>query len=206
MKVTARITTKDGKMVRIFLDGSYSFSIPVGAYTVNHLYDKEEISEEELGHIKRNVLVQEARERAVRLLTARDRSEAELEERLKKIGFDGDISHKVVEDLKAIGYVNDVRYIQKYASDRAKNKAISRKALKYELTQKGLDSDLIDEALADFEQNEDEVAYRAAKKKFGKYDLTDPKIERRALSFLAHRGFSYETAKSVLMRLKGKEE
>ena len=206
MRITAQEKTKDGRMVRIFLDDRYAFSIPSDEYTANHLYEKEELSDDELAHIRKNILVQAARVRAVHLLTARDRSEGELKERLRRIGFDGDISQEAVEGLKTIGYVNDSRYILKYASDRAKNKAISRKALKYELEQKGIGSDLINETLADFEQNDDELAFRSAKKKFGKYDLIDPKVELKVMSFLAHRGFSYETSRSVLRRLKGKEE
>ena len=193
-------------MVRIFLDERYAFSIPADEYTANHLYEKEELSEDEVVNFRRNILVQAARERAVRLLTTRDRSESELAERLRRIGFDADISQKAVEALKTIGYVNDSRYILKYAFDRAKNKAISRKALKYELEQKGIEAALIDEVLVDFEQNEDEAAFRSAKKKFGKYDLSDSKVEVKIFNFLAHRGFSYETVKSVLRRLKGKED
>ena len=109
MKITSREKSRDGRMIRIFLDDRYAFSIPAGAYMANHLYEKEELTEEQVAHIKQNVLVQSARERAVNLLMARDRSQYEIKTRLMKIGYDEDIAKKVVEDLKTIGYIDDSR-------------------------------------------------------------------------------------------------
>src|SRR5690606_363952 len=97
----------------------------------NHLYEKDELTEEEAAHIRQTVLVQSARERAVGILMARDRSRHEVKVRLKKMGFDEDIAEKVVEDLKTIGYIDDSRFVLKYASDRVRSKALSKKALRY---------------------------------------------------------------------------
>ena len=67
---------------------------------------------------------------------ARDRSQYEIKTRLKKIGYDEDIAERVVEDLKTIGYIDDSRFVLKYAADRVRTKALSKKALKYELEQR----------------------------------------------------------------------
>lgn len=204
MKITAREKSRNGRMMRIFLDGKYAFSVPVKVYMASRLYEAEELSEEQAENIKQNILVQDARERAVSLLMVRDRSRHELKTRLRKMGYDEDIAEKVVEDLAAIGYVDDSRFVLKYATDRLKTKALSKKALIYELEQKGIDRDLIESALKDFEQDEEEIAFRAAKKKFGKYDMNDRNVEAKVLRFLMHRGFSYETSSSVIRRLQGR--
>lgn len=205
MKITAAEKTKDGQMIRIFLDGRYAFSIPQEAYVTGFLYEREEIFPAEVESIKNTVLVQNAREKAVRLLTSKDRTEHELVERLRAEGFDQDVARMAVDGLKSIGYVDDSRFILKYASDRMKNRALSKKALSYELAQKGIETALITEVLADFEQNDEEVALRAARKKFGKYDIKAGEMEKKVMGFLAHRGFSIETAKSVLKRLENKD-
>lgn len=204
MKITSREKSRDGRMIRIFLDDRYAFSIPHDAYTANHLYDRDELTEEQVAHIKQDILVQKAREKAVSLLMTRDRSQHEIRTRLVKAGFDEDVAEKVVADLKAIGYIDDSRFVLKYASDRIRTKALSKRALRYELEQKGIDRDLIDVALKDFEPDEEEIALRAAKKKFGKYDPCEKSVEIKILKFLMHRGFSYETASSVLRRMQGK--
>ena len=53
----------------------------------------------------------------------------------------------------------------------------------------------------EFEQTDEETAIRSIRKKFGKYDLQDPVIEKKAISWLMHRGFDYETVRNLLRRL-----
>jgi regulatory protein len=42
------------------------------------------------------------------------------------------------------------------------------------------------------------VARNLVRKKFGKYDLKDEKIIKKAYRFLAHRGFNRDTIREVL--------
>ncbi|MCX7773600.1 MAG: RecX family transcriptional regulator, partial [Clostridia bacterium] len=116
-------------------------------------------------------------------------------------GFDVDVAQAATEELKTIGYLNDRRYALKYLSERLRTKALSKKALRFELEHKGIPSDIIAEALEEFETDDEEVALRAVKKKFGKYDLKDPKNEKKAISFLMHRGFSLEQSRRAIREL-----
>jgi SOS response regulatory protein OraA/RecX len=50
--------------------------------------------------------------------------------------------------------------------------------------------------------NTPEVALREGKRKFGKYDINDKKIQQKVYRFLLHRGFSYEIADKVVRELK----
>jgi regulatory protein len=90
----------------------------------------------------------------------------------------------------------------KYLSERIRTKALSKKALKFELQQKGIDEEIIETSLSEFETDDSEVALRAARKKFGKYDIKEHKVEQKILSFLYHRGFSCEIGKSVVKIMK----
>lgn len=202
MKITSIEQSKDKDMMRVFIDNHYAFAIPQEEYIRNGLYEEEEISEDRLQFIRQNILVHAARERAVRFLTIKDRSEGELIKKLNEAGFDADVAKAATEALITIGYLNDTRYAMKYLNERVRNKALSKKALRFELEQKGISSGVIDDALAEFETDDEEVALRAAKKKFGKYDLNDPKIQQKIFGFLAHRGFSFEIGKSVLRKMK----
>ncbi len=202
MTITTVEKTRNKDMMRIFIDNHYAFSIPEEDYIRNHLYEEEEISEEKLHHIRQEVLIHAARERAVRYLIIKDRSEGELVKKLMESGFDSDVARGATEALKAIGYLNDTRYAMKYLSERIRTKALSKKALRFELEHKGIEPNIIEEVLSEFETDDEEVALRAARKKFGKYDLNDPKVEQKVLGFLFHRGFSYEVGKRVLTQLK----
>mgnify|MGYP000936643498 CR=1 FL=1 len=66
---------------------------------------------------------------------------------------------------------------------------MSKKALKAELRRKGIADEIIDEALSEYEAEDEEVALRAVRKKFGKYDIRDRKIQIKIIhpyAFFSH--------------------
>jgi len=202
MTITAVEKNKEKGMVRVFIDDNYSFSIPEQDFISNKLYKDMIISEEQLSVIRDKILVRAARERAVRYLTFKDRSEYEILNKLIDAGFDKNIAQNAVNDLKAIGYLDDTRFAMKYLSERIRTKALSKKTLGYELKNKGVDKEIIEKALSEFEIDDYEVALREGKRKFGKYDLNDKKIEQKLCRFLLHRGFSYEIVDKVIREMK----
>ncbi len=204
MIITSTLPTKNNKMMRIYIDDHFAFSIPKEDYIRLNLYEKEEITEEQIASIRHDVLLRAAREKAVRYLLSRDRSESEIIEKLMNAGFDEDIARDAASDLKTIGYIDDNRYARKYIADRLKNKAMSRKAMRFELERKGISVQIIDEALSEIEVNEEEIALRTAKKKFGKYDVSDKKIQQKIMRFLCHRGFTVDTGWKVIRYLSNK--
>ncbi|NLM75167.1 MAG: regulatory protein RecX [Clostridiaceae bacterium] len=206
MVITSIEPIKDKKMLKIFIDNVYAFSMPQSEYSKNPLQENQEITEEEIAKIRQNILVRSARESAVRFLLSRDRSEAEVINKLIYKGFDKDVAKDAAQALKAIGYIDDDRFARRYIAERIRLKSLSKKALRLELKRKGIADEIIDEALSELEIEEEEVAFRAARKKFGKYDIRDEKIQLKIMRFLCHRGFSIETGKKVIKYLLGDKE
>ena len=202
MTITSVEESKANKMVRIFIDNHYAFAIPQEDYIRNHLYEEGEITAGRLEHIRKDVLVRAAREKGVYYLTIRDRSEGQLLKKLTEVGFDEDIARIAANELKGLGYLNDSRYAMRYLAGRIKTKALSQKALRYELAQKYIPADIIETVFSEFEVDDEEVAFRAARKKFGKYDLDDEKVQGKVLNFLLHRGFSFDIGYKVLKLMK----
>ncbi len=202
MKITLAEKNRNNKMVRIYIDDSYSFTIPVEDYIRNNLYEEVEIDEQKLEEIRNKVLVQAARERGVRFLTFKDRSVNELFKKLMEVGFDEEVANKATEYLTTIGYLDDNRYAMRYLSERIRTKALSKRSLEYELKNKGIADELINKAMSEFEIDDYQVALREAKRKFGKYNMQDKKVEQRACRFLLHRGFSYELVNKVMKEMK----
>ena len=204
MRITSTLPTRDNQMMRIYIDENYAFSVPKEDYIRLGLYEKEEITQDEIERIRQEVVLRAAREKATGYLMYRDRSEGEVIEKLINAGFDKDIAQEAASALKALGYIDDNRYARKYITDRLKNKAMSRKAIRFELERKGISSQIIEEALSETEVNEDEIALRTAKKKFGKYDVKDEKVRQKIMRYLCHKGFSVETGWKVIRILSGK--
>lgn len=206
MLITSYEKSKKNKdMVSVFIDSQYTFSLPEEEYIRLGLYEKNEITEEELSYIKREVLLKNARSKAIKYVSLRLLSEKELVAKLQLKGFDEETIRNVLDDLKAVGYVNDKIYAQKFVFERSKLKPKSKKMLKIELSNKGITDDIINEVLDNFEYDEVTIIERLIRKKFGKYDVSDPKVEMKVISFLMHRGFSFEVIKQCLCNIKHDE-
>ncbi len=199
MEITSVIRNKKNKdRLSVYIDGRFSFTISEDDYISLNLYEKSEISEETIQYIKDTLNFREAKSKAVRYLALRLRTEKEVREKLLNEGYDHECTSKVIEELKAIGYINNKLYAQKYIFDRSKLKPLSRRMMKLELLSRGIDEETADEVLADWKAEDSVIAEGLLKRKFGKYDMNDQKIQRKAYMFLVHRGFSRETIREAL--------
>lgn len=203
MKITSiEKHNKDKNKFVVFVDEQPSFIITEEDYLGLNLYEEKDITDEEIDYIKNEVCFRRAKSTAVRFLSTKLRSEKEVFLKLTSEGYSSNIAESVIHELKSIGYINDKLYVQKYIFDRSKLKPKSKKLLKYELLAKGVNEKDIDEVVSDWKIDESIVAENLIKKKFGKYDLNDEKITRRAISFLHHRGFSFELINETLNKIK----
>jgi len=103
------------------------------------------LSSDEIEEIKKGVSQRTAKYKAVKYLSYRYMTEAELSQKLRKDGYDEDVILNVVTELKSMGYINDLIYAQKYVYDRIKLKPKAKKMLKRELNQKGVSDEIADQ-------------------------------------------------------------
>lgn len=202
MKITATEQSKKYKeMIEIHIDGEFAFNLTQEDYLRLNLYEEVELNDERLEYIKEFVLLTKAKEDALRYLVTQIRTEQEVRLKLVNNGTDSNIAGKAIEELKAIGYINDTMYAQKFIYDRSKLKPKSKKMLKYELQNKGISEDIIDEVLDEWSVDESDMARALIKKKFGKYDLKDEKIKKKIYLFMQHRGFDYQMVRNLIQEL-----
>ena len=150
-------------------------------------------------------LLSKARERALRLLEYRARSRAELARRLRQAGFAEDIIEEVLERLSDIGFVDDARFSQSWVESRSVGRGIGKARIKWELRQKGVEADLVEEALSEIdEETEYKSAVLAARAKWEKDHSPDAGAKRRRLaSYLQRQGFVWDVIKRVINELAG---
>lgn len=190
--------TRNKVLYHVYVDKKFCFSIPEDEYLGLSLYANDEITEDRINYIKNTLIFRAAKSLAVKYVSLKLRSEKEVRIKLENERYHNETIDNVIEELKALGYINDKLYIQKYIYDRSKLKPKSKKMLKFELISKGLPEEDIDEALSDWKIDEFLVARGLVRKKFGKYDLKDEKIIKKVYSFLYHRGFSFKMANDIL--------
>lgn len=184
--------------ISVYLDGDYAF----GLYRVvaSWLSVGQELSEEKINQLKKEEASEKAYQRALNYLSYRPRSEREVRENLQKHDTPEEDIEEVLERLREMHLVDDRDFAQTWVENRATFRPRGRIALKNELRQKGVDTQVIDEVLQDL--NEEELAYRAAQKKHRRYrKLEWPEYRRKMYGFLSRRGFDYYVAGQIVKRV-----
>jgi regulatory protein len=146
---------------------------------------------------------------ALRWLTRRDYSHAELRQRLLDKGFDPTGIEKALQRCLEHGYLDDARYARnRAASLMAQGRAVGPRILA-DLRQHGIDEDLACQALelARAACDEDELLRQLLGRRFPAfdYDSAPAKERRRVVHFLQRRGFPLGRIMAQLTR-KGSSE
>lgn len=198
MQITLVEKNKKNKgRLSVYIDGRFSFSISEDDYLSLNLYDKTELSVEEIDYIKNDINFRTAKNSALKYISYKLKTEKEVRQKLHAEGFDEGSINMAVEELIALGYINNKIFVQKFIYDRSKLKPKSKKMIKLELLNKGIQEDIIDEVLGDWNVDEVVAAESLVKRKFGKYNIQDELIQKKIYMFLKHRGYSHEIIESV---------
>jgi len=198
-RITALRTQKrDKEQVNVYLDGEYAFSLK--AIVAARLRVGRSLSDEEIDALMWEDSFQKAYDQALDFLSYRPRSRAEVLRYLRRKEVPPRVSEEVIRRLTAAGLVDDVSFARYWLENRESFNPRSPRVLRYELRQKGLDSETISQVLEGLD--EERSAYRAAAKRAGRWAHLDwESFRRKAGSFLKRRGFSYQVIESVLNRL-----
>lgn len=133
--------------------------------------------------------------RALRLLSAREHSRAELERKLLRFEGEPGALAKVLDALAAKDFINEGRVVDSVVHRRSAKLGAAR--IRQELQAKGLEPVVVAQAVANLRSSEMERALAVWRKKFG----TQPRdaAERgRQMRFLASRGFGGDTIHKVV--------
>jgi len=134
--------------------------------------------------------------RALRLLGRREHSRAELEQKLKRFEEQPGALERALDQLQAKGFIDEQRVIESVLHRRAAKLGLAR--IKQELQAKGLDPQVVTEALAGLQTSERARALEVWRKKFGEPAAT-PQDAAKQMRFLASRGFGGDVIRRVVM-------
>jgi regulatory protein len=148
-------------------------------------------------------------DRAIKLISAKSRSIAELRERLLQ-GRDATPTdvEAVISRLKEYGYLDDERFAQNYASLKVKQRPIGRRRMERDLKFKKVDNTVASEALelVYAETTEEELIDRAIEKRLRSKGRPKNRLEAKSLfDHLLRQGFPFELV-SEKVRLLGRVE
>ena len=147
--------------------------------------------------------MEKAKSDALRLLSFRPRSVAELRQRLKLKKYPESIIAPVIELLQKQHLLDDEKFAKLFANSRVNSRPAGKRQIELDLKKKGLPGDLIRrtmESLTDYDEKKTarDLVRRKKQKMSG---VSDEKKKARLFGFLQRRGFSSGVIFSVLSEL-----
>lgn len=136
----------------------------------------------------------------LKLLTARQRTEKEITDKLKEKNYSDEIVRYVLEYLKSYGYLDDQKYVELYLREKININRYGTIKLRNKLFQKGISPELIAVGLdsIDDERILENAVYLADRKikTLGHDDYLV--IKQKVYRHLVSKGYSYATIAKAL--------
>jgi regulatory protein len=200
-KITAlKINKRTDEQMIMFLDGKFALSLDTEVATREGLKIGQELSQEQLEALVKNSSLANCLNVAYRYLSYRQRSEAEMKERLQRRGFEKSQIEIVINKLKEKNLLNDTAFAQFWKENRDTFRPRSKRLTRLELRKKGVADAIIDEVT---EQSDDlESAYNAALSKAQRLPHQEYEVFYRRLGdYLKRRGFNYSVINQTIKKI-----
>jgi regulatory protein len=192
----------------IYLDGKFAFGCNVNVVARFRLREGMALDEQQIRAIQLGEVKQEAMDAALKLLSMRLHSRAELLRKLKRREYGDEVLEAVMEDLTRLGYLDDARFAQAKSLSLAQHKKHGRRRALQELRKAGVTTEVAERALGKVYDTHDTlaVARELAAKQASRLKRLDPLVARRRLiGMLQRRGFDYDDIKPVVDEVLGNE-
>lgn len=197
-QITAlKVQKRNRNRVNVYLDGRFAFGL--AAVEAARLRVGQVLSDEDIARLQQRDTAERAADWALDLLSYRPRSEAEIRGRLAE-RYDAETAGEVLERLRRSGLVDDLEFARYWVQSRLQHNPRGAMALRQELYQKGVDESAIEEALAEYD--EEDAAMRTAETARRKFQSLPPDLFRRRLTeYLLRRGFPYSIVQTVVQQV-----
>lgn len=119
---------------------------------------------------------------------------------LTRKGFSDEETSEVCDYIEEVGLVDDDLYVKFFVEDSFRIKNKGARKIVYELKQRGIDDDKIEEAIEEASDMEYEALKEAYERKLeATKSETDPyKRKNKIIRFLISRGFDYSDIKDIV--------
>lgn len=201
MRITRIEPQNNSERVNVYIDGEFAFGLMREILYKYGLSEDMEVDREFIDEVLLEEEWLKAKDKALKFLSYRQRSQKEIEDKLKKEGFNDEIIEKTVDFLKSYNLIDDIAFAKNFMMDKSNINKYGPERIRYELYMRGISKDIIDEVLEGY-GDEYSIALDLAKKKIKSYKGNDRNaIYRKLGCFLQSRGFSYECISRILREL-----
>ena len=189
MQITEIKKIGRGDRYSIFIDSVFDGTLEAEILVKHKLKTGDEIDEEQWRQIKLENGKLSAFSRAVGYIEKSLKTQKQLQTYLKEKGFLQESIDDAVQKLREYGYIDDKVYAENYIKTYKDKKGKIK--LKFDLLSKGVAADVIEEALQEFvDEDEQYAACEKLLKKYVKNKPQDIKLKSKAYAHLFSKGFS----------------
>jgi len=135
--------------------------------------------------------LEQAREICLNLLSFRPRTRKELADALAKKGIPDEAAEQVLGRFAEVGIIDDALFASMWVTSRHRGRGLAGRALSQELRRKGVDDEVVREAVAQLDSDEEAATARSLvrRKLPATRGLTAEARTRRLAGMLARKGY-----------------
>jgi regulatory protein len=192
--------------LNVYLDGCFAFGVSAEIAAAEGLRPGRVLSATDVARLLRADAVQAAREVALRFLSFRPRSEAEVRSYLeRRKGYPPDVVMDVLAWLRDRGYIDDTAFAQFWVADRITYRPRGHRLLRAELRRKGVARETVEAALEPLDLRDKALIEQAARMRLRRLAAADKadfqRFRTKIAAFLARRGFDYDDIAAIVRQL-----
>lgn len=204
MLVITKVTMQKRKgHYNIFLDGHFAFGVSERTLAEFRLLQGRELSDEQIAEIQKFEADSKAVEVAMNYLSYQPRSVYEVLLYLKKYEISDSAAQSAINQLTDLGYLDDVKFVELFIKNNLRVGKDGPRNVEHKLEQKGIDSEIITQKLAEVELRDWQDAgmrvIHSLVHQTGKLSLNE--IKRKAKTKLMMHGFMGEIANEIIENL-----
>ena len=200
MLITALEKQKGGWAV--FVEGEYALTLDAETFVRAKLRAGEEITPARLDELKHQSDLRRTRERARYLLETRAHSRKELFDKLVKTGGEA-AAGEVTARMEELGLLDDADYAARLARQLTERKGYGEVRVRQELARRGIDRELIEDAMAGVAETADvDAALDALIARRYARCLGDEKGRSRAIGGLLRMGYRQADIRRAIGRAR----
>ena len=189
----------NGNKVHIYIDDKYTLTLYDDFWYRSGYSEGQEISDDELASLKGEAGFRSAYEKGLKYLSMRGYSEKELYNKLK-INFGDEAASRAIDKINSFGYLNDEEYCREYTEYLFKVKKYDIKRISYELKNKGIDPETIDNTLKILDNEPIQRIIDMLRTKYEK-NLETEKERKRLVNRFIRMGYSYRDIKDAFSEM-----
>ncbi|MGN0550949.1 MAG: regulatory protein RecX [Acutalibacteraceae bacterium] len=195
MLITA-IEPRKRSFSALYIDGEFALKLDTQTLIENRITAGAEITDEQLKELIDKSNERRAKEKALWLISYRDRSKKELIDKIKpEYGLEA--AQNAADRMEELGLVDDEKYARRLCEELINKKHMSKTAVSYKLREKGIDRSLIEQLLCELEVDPAEQIQALLEGKY-RNKLYDEKSRKRTFAALQRMGYRWSDIKPVM--------